>query len=94
MRIDLNQLAPSPLASESSTQKVGGQDSAVSDAAGSEDRTTFTSDSSSVESLVSAAMTTPDVRQSLVNSLRQSVNSGQYKLDPSAIASSMLDEQA
>jgi flagellar biosynthesis anti-sigma factor FlgM len=94
MRIDLNQLSASQLASESSAKKVDGQESAISDAAGSEDRTTFTSDSSSVGSLVSAAMGTPDVRQSLVDSLRQSVNSGEYKLDPSAIASSMVDEQA
>jgi anti-sigma28 factor (negative regulator of flagellin synthesis) len=29
-----------------------------------------------------------------VDSLRQAVSSGQYNLDPSAIASSMLDEYA
>jgi anti-sigma28 factor (negative regulator of flagellin synthesis) len=39
-------------------------------------------------------MNFPEVRQSTVDSLRLSVTSGQYELDPAKIASSMLDEHA
>jgi anti-sigma28 factor (negative regulator of flagellin synthesis) len=39
-------------------------------------------------------MSSPEVRQDLVDSLRLSVTSGQYELDPAQIASSMLDEHA
>jgi flagellar biosynthesis anti-sigma factor FlgM len=94
MRIDLSQLTTSQVANEQNTKKVSEQKAAEAELSGSQDRTTFTSDSSSVTSLVSAAMSTPDVRHGLVDHLKHSVNSGQYKLDPSAIASSMIDEHA
>jgi flagellar biosynthesis anti-sigma factor FlgM len=54
----------------------------------------LTSDSATVDSLVSTAMSFPEVRQDAVDSLRLSVSSGQYELDPAKIASSMLDEHA
>lgn len=94
MRIDLSQLASSQAASDQNTKKVSDQQAVQSHLAHSEDRTTFTSDTASVQSLVSSAMSSPEIRQGLVDHLRQSIGSGQYKLDPSAIASSMIDEQA
>jgi anti-sigma28 factor (negative regulator of flagellin synthesis) len=39
-------------------------------------------------------MNFPEVRQDMVDSLRLSVSSGQYDIDPAKIASSMLDEHA
>jgi anti-sigma28 factor (negative regulator of flagellin synthesis) len=39
-------------------------------------------------------MNFPEVRQDMVDSLRLSVTSGQYDIDPAKIASSMLDEHA
>jgi flagellar biosynthesis anti-sigma factor FlgM len=39
-------------------------------------------------------MSSPEIRQDLVSQLKQAVSSGQYKLDPNAIASSMIDEHA
>ena len=94
MRIDLSQLTSSQVANEQELKKVSGQQTGASSVSGSEDRTTFTSDSSTVGPLVSKAMNSPEVRQELVNQLTQAVNSGQYKLDPAAIASSMIDEHA
>ena len=94
MRIDLSQLTAGQVASEHETKKVSDQHVGASDAGRNEDRTTFTSDSSAVSSLVGKAMSTPDVRQDLVSQLRQAVSSGQYKLDPTAIASKMIDEHA
>jgi anti-sigma28 factor (negative regulator of flagellin synthesis) len=46
----------------------------------------------SVTSLTTQALQTPAVRQDVVNSLQQSFASGQYRLDPSAMAAAMLGE--
>jgi flagellar biosynthesis anti-sigma factor FlgM len=94
MRIDLSQLTPGQMASEQNTRKVSDGQFSASETAGSADRTTLTSDSSSVSVLVGKAMSSPDIRQDLVSQLKQAVSSGQYKLDPGAIASSMIDEHA
>jgi flagellar biosynthesis anti-sigma factor FlgM len=51
-----------------------------------QDWTSFHSDSSSVLSLTSQALNSPEVRQATVDALRQSVNSGQYQVDASRIA--------
>jgi negative regulator of flagellin synthesis FlgM len=94
MRIDLSQLTSSQIANEQGTKKVSGQPAGSVDSTESEDRTTLSSDSSSVSSLVSKAMSTPEIRQELVTQLKQSVGSGQYSVDANAIASSMLNEHA
>jgi flagellar biosynthesis anti-sigma factor FlgM len=94
MRIDSLNSTATELSSELSSQQVGTQKAAQSGQADAGDRTTLSSDSTSVDSLVSQALSFPEVRQSTVDSLRLSVTSGQYELDPAKIASSMLDEQA
>jgi anti-sigma28 factor (negative regulator of flagellin synthesis) len=53
---------------------------------------TFLEDMVSVSSLTTRALQTPAVRQDVVDSLQQSYASGQYGLDPSAIAAAMLGE--
>jgi negative regulator of flagellin synthesis FlgM len=93
MRIDLYNSTASEIANESS-QQVNAKNSAESGQADAEDRATLTTDSSSVGSLVSNAMSSPEVRQAKVDSLRQAVSSGQYELDPGKIAGSMIDDQA
>jgi flagellar biosynthesis anti-sigma factor FlgM len=94
MRIDLFNSTASEIASEKDAKQVGAQNAAGSGQVGAEDRTTLTSDSASVGSLVSAALNSPEIRQDNVASLRAAVNSGQYELDPGKIASSIIDEQA
>jgi flagellar biosynthesis anti-sigma factor FlgM len=94
MRIDLFNTAASQILSEQSAQQVNGKNVANSDQVDGEDRTTLTSDSTSIDSLVSTALNSPEVRQDLVDSLKQAVNSGQYELDPGKIAASIVDEQA
>ena len=91
MRIDQLNLTASQLQSELSSQQVGAQKTGQADAG---DHATLTSASTSVDSLVSLALSSPEVRQDTVDSLRLSVSSGQYELDPVKIASSMLDEHA
>jgi flagellar biosynthesis anti-sigma factor FlgM len=55
-----------------------------------EDRTTLRTDSLSVQSLTSQALTTPAVRQDKVEALRQSINSGSYQVDPTKIADAII----
>jgi negative regulator of flagellin synthesis FlgM len=94
MRIDLTNSSAGELSSELSSQQVSAQSATQTGSTDAEDRATFTSDSTSVNSLVSTAMQFPEVRQNTVDSLRQAVNSGQYQLDPSKIAASMVDDYA
>ena len=51
-----------------------------------QDWTSFHSDSNSVLSLTSQALSSPEVRQGTVDALRQLVNSGQYQVDAGKIA--------
>jgi flagellar biosynthesis anti-sigma factor FlgM len=56
-----------------------------------QDWTSFHSDSNSVLSLTSQALSSPEVRQGTVDALRQSVNSGQYQVDAAKIAAAISD---
>jgi negative regulator of flagellin synthesis FlgM len=94
MRVDLYNSAASEASSELSSPQISTQTSTQSSQVAEEDRATLTSDSTSLDSLVSTALSSPEVRQDTVDSLRQAVSSGQYELDPGKIAASMLDEQA
>jgi negative regulator of flagellin synthesis FlgM len=94
MRIEISNAAASHIGGEPATKRVNVQNAAVSESDGSGDRTTLTSGSGSVSALVSEAMSSPDVRQDKVQSLQQSISSGQYKLDPDQIAGAMIDEHA
>lgn len=94
MRIDLYNSAASQLATEANAKQVNAGNAAAADATAGEDRTTLSSGSASVDSLVSAAMSSPEIRQDKVASLQQAVSSGQYQLDPEKIAASMIDEHA
>jgi len=94
MRIDLFNSAASQIASEQSSQQVGAQGTAKPAQSGTEDRATLTSASTSLGSLVNTALNSPEVRQGLVDSLKQAVSSGQYQLDPGKIAASIVDDHA
>ena len=102
MRIDLSNAAAGQLSSDLSSTKVAtqtatqsaAQTAAQSGSVSHEDHATLTSDSTSVSSLVSAALNSPAVRQGKVDSLRQAITSGQYRIDPSSIAASMVGESA
>jgi negative regulator of flagellin synthesis FlgM len=93
MRIDLNQAA-SQIANESNPKPVDAENVAASDLANSGDRTTLTSTQQSLNALVSTAMSSPEVRQDRVDSLKQAISDGTYELDPEQIAASMIDERA
>jgi negative regulator of flagellin synthesis FlgM len=94
MRIDLFNSNATELSTDLASQKINAEKTAQSDPSSTEDRTTLTSDSASVGSLASVALSSPEIRQNLVDSLKQSVSSGQYELNPDKIAASMVDESA
>jgi len=89
MRIGLNQPDPQSIAAEqakkSSTTATNQPEQAppAEKAAVSQDRVTLSA-------LASQALGMPEVRQGQVDSLKQSINKGQYKLDPHEIADAML----
>jgi flagellar biosynthesis anti-sigma factor FlgM len=89
MRIDANNpaiLLPTDR-SNSSASKAAPSELAAS----TEDRTTFSSTGTAIQSLTAEAMSTPPVRQDKVDALRQSVASGGYHLDPTSIASAIAE---
>jgi negative regulator of flagellin synthesis FlgM len=94
MRIDLYNPTASQIGSEPSSKRVNTQDVSAPESDASGDHATLTSGSSSVSALVSQAMTSPNIRLDKVHSLQQSISSGQYQLDPGAIAGAMIDEHA
>ena len=94
MRVDLTNVAANQIAAEPNPNQVNANNVAASNLSGSEDRTSFKSDTQSLSSLVSQAMSSPEIRDEKVAGLQQAINSGNYKLDPQAIAGSMIDEHA
>jgi flagellar biosynthesis anti-sigma factor FlgM len=56
-------------------------------------RSTIAHGEAAVTSLVSTAMQTPNARQERVNSLRTSIQQGDYAIDARKIASAMLQDQ-
>lgn len=93
MRID-SYNSVSQLTGDAASPAVNGQGTAATGQADAGDRATLTADSASLNSLVGLALNSPQVRQDKVDSLSQSINNGEYELDPAKIASSMLDEYA
>ena len=98
MRIDPFSSATSQLSSDLSSQLVGSQantQSSTRSQGGSEgDRTTLSSDTTSLASLVSTALSSPDIRQGRVDSLRQAISNGEYKVDPASVAAAMVGESS
>jgi len=98
MRIDPFSSAASQLSSDLSSQRVGAQaaaqSSAKSQGISNDDRTTLTSDTTSLASLVSTALSSPEVRQGRVDNLRQAISNGEYQIDPSSVAGAIVGESS
>jgi len=99
MKIDLSGLAaiqgPLQVPADRSSTKSQSPVSAPATTDVSSDRTTFSSTSNAspaVASLVSQALATPAVRQDKIDALRQSIASGDYKVDADKIASALIGE--
>jgi flagellar biosynthesis anti-sigma factor FlgM len=95
MKIDLNNSLANLLPPDQGVKQVSTSDTAATRGAAraTQDRTTFHSDNMSVQSLTSQALDTPEIRQDKVNTLSQSVSSGTYQIDATAIAGAMIDNK-
>jgi len=89
MKIDVNGPVLNPLIPDRGARQVSNGTIAVNESV-TEDRTTFHSDSASVQALTSQAMQTPETRQTKVDALSQSVSSGEYKANAGEIAEGIL----
>jgi flagellar biosynthesis anti-sigma factor FlgM len=89
MRIELN-TQDTQLISAERTQKPTPAAISQSGPSPADDKTTLSQDSVTISNLAAQALGQPEIRQSLVDSLRQSINSGQYRLDAGEIADAML----
>jgi flagellar biosynthesis anti-sigma factor FlgM len=92
MKIEVNspaasQLPPDRIGKQVSNPGLAGAQSAT------EDRTTFHSDSTSVQALTRQALNSPEVRQDKVDALSQSVKSGEYQVDATKIAGAILESE-
>jgi negative regulator of flagellin synthesis FlgM len=92
MKVDLNGLTGSTLDGINSPQRTPSPTApgASTEPAVGEEAATLSVDSARVNSLVAKALDAPDIRQDKVESLRQAVQNGEYKVDPSQIAEAMI----
>ena len=94
MRVDLFNSAAAQITGEVNAKPANAGNVPSLDANDGEDRTTLTSGSAAVSSLVSQALNTPKIRQDKVESLQQAIAGGQYQIDAYQIAGAMIDEHA
>jgi flagellar biosynthesis anti-sigma factor FlgM len=92
MKIDVNSLSANTLPIDRSPKQVSTGNLAATQSV-TQDRTTFHSDTQSIQSLTSQAMKTPEIRQDKVDALSQSVKSGQYKPDANQTAGAILNQE-
>jgi negative regulator of flagellin synthesis FlgM len=96
MRIDPFSSVASQVSSDLSSQQLSAQAvaSARSQGVAQDDRTSLSSDTASVNSLVSTALSSPEIRQGRVDNLRQAISNGEYQVDPASIAAAMVGESS
>jgi flagellar biosynthesis anti-sigma factor FlgM len=89
MRIGLNVPDQQSLLTEQ-TRKSSTDATSQSGATPVGDKPGLSQDKITLSTLSTQVLSQPEVRQNLVDSLRQSVNSGSYNVDPTEIAKSIL----
>jgi len=87
MRIELNPPDPQGVSTEQTSTSSAVRNAGQAPGEGAD---TFSSDTVTLSALASRALQMPEVRQEQVDSLRQSIASGQYVVDAQGIASAML----
>jgi len=92
MKVDFNSLEASQLPPERDAKQVSNQNLAVIPSA-TVDRTTFHSDSTSVQALTSQALNSPEVRQARVDALTEAVKSGGYQMDSTKTAGAIIESE-
>ena len=91
MQIELNKSLANPVSIDQGVKQVSTNNTAAQKTTPvTQDRTTLHSDSVSVQSLTSQAMSSPEIRQGKVDAISQSVSSGSYKLDATETAEAII----
>jgi negative regulator of flagellin synthesis FlgM len=88
MRIDLTHISLQELTCDEKTRKAGAK---APSAPSVEDKTSLSADAQSISSLQAQAMSSATVRQDRVDGLRQSIQNGDYKIEPDQIAQAILN---
>ena len=88
MRIDLNNISLQGLERDDKTRKAGSKAPSTPNV---EDKASLSVDTLSISSLETRAMSVPQIRQDKVEALRQSIQNGEYKVEPEKIAQAILD---
>lgn len=89
MRIGLNTPDPQSISAEQAT-KSSTTATSQSDPTTASKASAFSQDKVTLSALATQALATPQVRQGLVDTLKQSVSSGQYQPEPHEIADAIL----
>jgi flagellar biosynthesis anti-sigma factor FlgM len=89
MKIEVNSPAISLVAVDKGAKKVSNGSLAGTQEA-TVDRTSFSTDTQSVQALTTQAMSSPEIRQDKVDALSQAVSSGEYKPDASKTADAIV----
>lgn len=88
MRIDLNNISLQGLERDDKTRKAGSKAPSTPNV---EDKTSLSVDMLSISSLEARAMSVPQIRQDKVEALRQSIQNGEYRVEPEKIAQAILN---
>ena len=88
MRIDLNNISLQGLERDDKPRKAGSKAPSTPNV---EDKASLSVDTLSISSLEARAMSVPQIRQDKVEALRQSIQNGEYKVEPEKIAQAILD---
>jgi flagellar biosynthesis anti-sigma factor FlgM len=92
MRIGFNSADPQSVSTEQA-QKSSTAAINPSEVSSTGDKSGISQDRVTLSALATQALGTPEMRQDQVDSLRQSISSGQYQLDPGGIADAILGNQ-
>ena len=92
MKIEVNSLAASQLPPERGAKQVSNHAIAGTQSE-TKDRTTFHSETASVQALTSQALKSPEIRQAKVDALSQSVKSGAYEMDATKTAGAIIESE-
>ena len=90
MKVELNNSLATQGIHDRPSAKVAS--AGVSSANVSQDHATFSSKAQSVPSLVNQALSSPEIRQDRVTALKNSIASGDYKVDANKIAGAIISE--
>ena len=89
MRIDLNNISLNGVERDDKTRKAGTKAPSTPNV---EDKASLSVDTLSISSLAAQALATPSIRQDKVEALRQSVQNGEYAVEPDKIAQAILEQ--